>query len=299
MISGYVYTQEGVGMSSSKGTGVSPEEIIEERGADCLRYWAAGAGTGEDIIYEEKDVVRGRKILRKIWNASRFVGMHLDDYEGGEVELETIDKWILTRLNDVVEDCEEHYGNYEVSKVRRKMENFFKNVFCDNYLEIVKHRLYEIEEYGEESRQAALKTLYKGLISCLKVFMPIIPHITEEIYQKLFREREGVESINLTDWPSISEHYLDEESEELGQLAKDIIAEIRRWKSDQGIPLNEDLPSVRFGVDRETEERVTRVEGVIKGAINIDEITYEENADPGDGIKVQDQPVVIKDIQTP
>ena len=80
MISGYVYAEEGVGMSASKGTGVSPEEILDSEGTDCLRYWTTSAKTGEDIIYEEKDVVRAKKILTKIWNASRFVEMHLDDY---------------------------------------------------------------------------------------------------------------------------------------------------------------------------------------------------------------------------
>jgi len=274
MVSGYVYTQEGVGMSSSKGTGVSPGQIIEENGADCLRYWSAGAGTGEDIVYEEKDVVRGNKVLRKIWNASRFVGMHLDDYEDEDAELETIDRWILTRLDEVLDSCEGNYREYDVSKVRREMEDFFKNVFCDNYLEIVKHRLYEADEYGEESKQAALKTLYKGLLASLKVFTPIIPHITEEIYQNLFRGREGEESINAADWPEIDEEFLDEEAEELGELAKDLIAEVRRMKSEQGIALNEDLESVEVVTDDETREKIEEMEEVVKGAINIIEIDY-------------------------
>ncbi|MFP4116296.1 MAG: valine--tRNA ligase [Candidatus Aenigmatarchaeota archaeon] len=298
MISGYVYAEEGVAMSASKGTGVSPQDIIEEEGADCLRYWVASATTGEDLIYEEKEVTRGKKILTKLWNASRFVEMHLDDYENEEAELEDIDKWLLTELSEVLEECKEHYRSYDASKVRRKMEDFFLSVFCDNYLEMVKHRLYNLEEYGEESKQAALRTLYQGLLAVLKVFMPIIPHITEEIYQSLFREKEGVKSINLAKWPRIEEDLLDEEAREVGELAKDVIEEIRRWKSDEGIPLNREVALVQFFADSEHRDKIDGMLGVIKGTMNIKEVSYQRPVDSGKGIKVQNQPVYIKKIET-
>ncbi len=297
VISGYVYAEEGVGMSKSKGTGVSPEAIIADEGADCLRYWAASTGTGEDVIYKDKEVKRGRRILTKLWNASRFVKMHLDGYEDEEAELEEIDTWLMTKLDGVLSDCREHYMNYETSKVRRKMEDFFVGTFCDNYLEMVKHRLYNPEEYGEESRQAALKTLYEGLLACLKVFMPIVPHITEEIYQNIFRDREGVKSINLTDWPVVEDRLKDEKTMEMGEVAKDIIEEIRRWKSDEGIALNKDVRMVQFHVDSENRERIERMADVIKGTVNIEDISYQRPVDSGAGVKVQNQPITIKKIE--
>lgn len=246
VISGYVYTEEGEGMSSSKGTGVSPEKIIDEYGADTLRYWAAGAGTGEDIIYREKDVVRGQKILTKLWNASKLVKIHLDDYNGGEGELQTIDRWILSRTKKIIDECEEHYRNYEISKAREKMTNFFKHVFCDNYLEMVKYRLYESEDVPEDKRQSALFTLHTSFLSILKVFSPIIPYMTEEIYEKLFKDRIGKRSIHETDWPRLDERYLDEISEKIGEKSKDIIAKVRKWKSDHGIPLNREIGELRI-----------------------------------------------------
>jgi len=298
MISGYVYTEEGVGMSSSKGTGVSPDGIIEEHGADVLRYWAGGAGTGEDIIYQEKDVRRGNKILRKIWNASRFVGMHLEDLDPDlEEELEIADRWILTRIDEVAEECENHYENYDISKVRRNIETFFKNIFCDNYLEMVKHRLYEPETVGEESKNAAVNTLYRGLLACLKIFSPIIPHITEEIYQELFAETEGVKSIHLTSWPEIDGKYIDEELKELGEIAKDVIAEVRRWKSDNGIPLNEELKLVELRTDGGYIEKVDEVAELIKGAINIEEIEFQDSEESETLIEVQNQPIEITRIE--
>ncbi|MFP4045854.1 MAG: valine--tRNA ligase [Candidatus Aenigmatarchaeota archaeon] len=295
MISGYVYAKEGVGMSKSKGTGVDPEHIIEEEGADCLRYWAAGATTGEDIIYEQKKVVRGRKILTKLWNASRFVEMHINKYEEGDFEPEEIDRWILTRTKEMADRCEKHYRNYDVSKVRRTAVNFFKGIFCDNYLEMVKHRLYNPDEVGEESQQAAIHTLYEVLLSCLKVLSPIVPHITEEIYQNIFHEWEEKESINRTGWPEI-EKGIDEEAKEKGEIAKDLIATVRKWKSDNGIPLNEELAFIQVDASSEIQEKVEAMKDVIRGTINIKEISYQRTRDSGEAIEVQNQPIEIKKI---
>ncbi len=297
MISGYVYSEDGVGMSSSKGTGVSPVNIIEEHGTDVLRYWSAGAGTGEDIVYQEKDVIRGNKVLRKIWNASRFVGMHIEDFDpSGEPELEMIDKWILTKVDEVSKECKEYYENYEVSKVRRKIENFFKNVFCDNYLEMVKHRLYEADEYGEESKRAAQYTLYKGLLTSLKIFAPIIPHITEEIYQKLFRDTEEVKSLHLNEWTGIEQKHVDEESESLGDLAEEFIEEVRRWKSEKGIPLSEEVEEVKMSEDSEGKERIEKMESLVKGAINIQNVKFEDVEDPEEYIELDDGSIKINEI---
>lgn len=297
MISGYVYSNEGVGMSSSKGTGVSPVNIIEEHGADVLRYWSAGAGTGEDIVYQEKDVVRGNKVLRKIWNASRFVGMHIEDFDTSSTpELETIDKWILTRVSEVCEECKKDYENYGISKVRRRMENFFKNIFCDNYLEMVKHRLYEPEEVGKESQKAAQFTLYHGLLFCLKVFAPIIPHITEEIYQELFREKEEEKSIYLTGWAEIDEKFIDEEAKKLGELAKDFVAEVRRWKSEKGIPLNDELEIVQVDTDSETKEKIEKMKSLIKGAIKISQISFQPGESSEESIELENHPIELTQI---
>ncbi len=243
VISGYVYNKEGEGMSSSKGTGVSPEDVIQQYGADCLRYWAAGAGSGEDIVYREKDVIRGRKILTKLWNASRLVSIHLQEHEKEKKpNLPLIDRWILSKTKRVVDECEEHYLNYEISNVREKISNFFKHVYCDNYLEIVKYRLYE--DICEEKRLAALYTLETTLLSMLKVFSPIIPFITEEIYQQMFSAWEGERSIHESNWPNLS--LVDETAENIGESVKNIVAEVRKWKSDQGIPLNQEIGELRI-----------------------------------------------------
>jgi len=150
MVSGYVYVEKGMAMSSSKGIGKSPLKVVEEKGADVLRYWATGASVGEDLIYREKDLVRGQKILIKLWNAARFISLHLDK-KPEKANLKVEDRWILSELSRVIKEVEKGYKEYNPNKARRTIENFFKNVYCDFYLEMVKHRLYGEDDESKEA----------------------------------------------------------------------------------------------------------------------------------------------------
>ena len=265
MVSGYVYVDRGMAMSSSKEIGESPEKVIEKHGADVLRYWATCAGVGEDLIYREKDITRGGKIIIKLWNAARFVENHLKDYKPKEAKLEIEDRWILSELYKVIEEAEKSYREYNPNRAKRVIENFFKNVFCDFYLEMVKHRLYGDEE---ESKNAAKFTLYKTLLGILKMYAPIIPFITEEIYQTLFKEREGDVSIHVSEWPKSEE--ADEESLKLGKIAMNIISAVRQWKTGRHLPMSTEVSKVII----EDEQEIRKLERVIKGTLKIKEIEY-------------------------
>src|SRR3989344_443385 len=140
-ISGFV-TLKGEKMSKSKGNIIEPQDVIEKYSSDSLRFWAAGSKLGDDMNYQEKDVVTGQKTVTKLWNASKFSAMHLEDYNGSKVKLEVIDAWLLSRLQKVIKISTESFENYEYSKAKSEVENFFWNTFCDYYLEIVKDRLY-------------------------------------------------------------------------------------------------------------------------------------------------------------
>ncbi|HDI02723.1 MAG TPA: valine--tRNA ligase, partial [Candidatus Aenigmarchaeota archaeon] len=265
MISGYVYVDKGMAMSSSKGIGESPEKVIERDGADVLRYWATCAGVGEDLIYREKDITRGKKIIIKLWNASRFAETHLKDYKREKAELKIEDKWILSELYRVIEEAESGYKNFNPNKAKRAIENFFKNVFCDFYLEMIKHRLYGNDE---ESKKAAKFTLYQCLLAILKMYAPIIPFITEEIYQELFREHEGDISIHVSKWPEKGE--VDEKSLKLGRMATEIISAIRQWKTQRSMPMSAEVEKVVI----ESKEDLKEIEEVVKGTMKVKEIEY-------------------------
>jgi valyl-tRNA synthetase len=182
MISGHALDPHGKKMSKSKGNVVEPQEVIEKYSSDCLRFWAAGCKLGDDLPYMEKDLVTAQKFITKLWNASKFAIMHLGDYKGEKPKkLEAVDKWVLSRLSKIIKASTDSFTKYEYSRTRADVENFFWHEFCDNYLEIIKDRLYNPDRRGKEARISAQYSLYRTLVAILKMIAPIMPHITEEI----------------------------------------------------------------------------------------------------------------------
>jgi valyl-tRNA synthetase len=206
-VSGFVKL-EGEKMSKSKGNVIDPKKTMEEFGADALRFWAAGSKLGEDLNYQEKDLVTGKKFVTKLLNASNFVFMNLKGYKGSRPKkLEKVDMLFLRKLNLLVKRVTEYLQRYEYSRAKSETEQFFWHMFCDNYLEIVKYRIYN--EKGDK-KISAQYTLYQSLLTMLKLIAPIMPFITEEIYQTYFKKVEKGKSIHISNWPKTYALQLDE-----------------------------------------------------------------------------------------
>ncbi|MCX6709704.1 MAG: valine--tRNA ligase, partial [Candidatus Woesearchaeota archaeon] len=202
MINGWALDQHGKKMSKSKGNVIDPLEMISKYSADCLRFWAASSKLGEDVWFNEKEFVAGQRFVNKLWNASKFTIPHLSDYECRKPkEIELIDQWLLSKLSSLVKSCTEAFDSYEFVRVRLDVENFFWHEFCDEYLEIVKDRLYNSDKYEKKSIDSAKYALYTGFLTIIKLYSPITPHITEEIYQQFFAEKEKANSITISGWP--------------------------------------------------------------------------------------------------
>jgi len=188
-------------MSKSKGNVVRPQDVMEKFGADALRFWAAGSSLGTDLDYQEKDLVNGTKFINKLLNASNFVFMNLKDFDGKKPkQLELIDRLFLQELSGMVNSATESFVNYEYSKAKAETEQFFWKMFCDNYLEIVKKRVYNGKG---EKRLSAQYTLYQSLLTILKLIAPIMPFVTEDIYQNHFKKLEKEKSIHISKWPEV------------------------------------------------------------------------------------------------
>ena len=242
-ISGFV-TLQGEKMSKSKGNIIRPQEVLEKYGADALRFWAASSKLGEDFDYQEKDIVTGQKTIVKLWNAYSFISMHLKDFDHKKPKLEPIDQWLLLKLNSLVKECTGYFDKYEYSFAKSKVENFFWNTFCDYYLEIVKDRLYNPDKRGKESRKSAQYTLYNTFLTTLKLFAPIMPHITEEIYNDYFIKKEKDKSIHISKWPEQDKKLQDKKLEKLGDKFISVIKEIRQFKSKNNKSLKEPVTIV-------------------------------------------------------
>jgi valyl-tRNA synthetase len=227
-------------MSKSKGNVIDPKVVLEKYGADAMRFWAAGSKLGSDLDYQEKDLVAGTKMINKLINASKFVFMNLEDYKGKKPKkLEKLDELFLNKLNLLVKDSTENFVNYEYSKVKSDVEHFFWSDFCDNYLEIVKKRVYQGKGEKKVSAQYAL---YKSLLTMLKLIAPIMPFITEEIYQTYFKKNEKTKSIHICEWPE-EEKVKQKELDELFKFAHfvDILEQVRKWKSSNQKPMNSEI----------------------------------------------------------
>jgi valyl-tRNA synthetase len=259
MISGWLLDPKGKKFSKSKGNVIEPYEVIDKYCADALRFMSAGSKLGEDLPYQEKDVVTGMKTITKLWNASKFTFMHLKDYKKETPQsLEFFDKWILSKLNKIIKGSTEAFMKYEYSRTKLDVEKFFWQTFCDNYLEIVKDRLYNPDKRGEDARKSGQYALYHTLLNTVKLLAPIMPFITEEIYQDFFKDLEQEKSIHISKWPEYDKTQVDDKIEEAGNTLIAIIAEVRKIKTANSQPLNAPLKELIIDCKKELENSIKK-----------------------------------------
>ena len=234
MIHGFIMAPDGTPMHSSIGNVINPIPIIEEYGADALRYYACTCSMGIDHAFREKDVIRGRKLCNKIFNMGKFVGPRFDSRPEMPSALRLPDKWILSRYSEVVRNVTQHFDGYQFDKAMRDAENFIWHEFADHYIEMVKARKDDAAKY----------TLYTILLGSIKMIAPFMPHIAEEVFQEHFAKYEDKKSIHLSSWPESV--LTDKNAESAGDVLKDVIAAVRNWKSDKKMPLNAELNMVEL-----------------------------------------------------
>jgi len=280
VISGHAQDPHGKKMSKSKGNVVEPQKMIDKYSADALRFWAAGSKLGDDLPFQEKDLVTGKKFATKLWNASKFCFMHLEDFDLKEPStLEPMDRWMLSKVSKIIKDATTTFDQYEYSKTKIEVEKFFWHQFCDNYLEIIKDRMYNPEGRGIEARKSAQYGLYHGLLSIIKMMAPIMPHITEEIYQLYFASKEGDKSIHISKWPTLSRD--DPDSEQIGAVVTEAVEHVRRAKSEKKVSLKTPVSQLFIKAKIGLEE-FESVKDEIKAATRAEVIEYEKLAEESD-----------------
>ncbi len=271
LLNGNVLAPDGKKMSKSLGNVIPPDALIQQYSADAVRQWVALSGAlAKDRPFSYKDIQFAQTFINKLWNASRFVESALKGYEhehaGKTPKLRACDRWILSRLNRLVKGATENFENFDFHAVITAVHEFFWHEFCDYYLEDVKHRLYQTDVYGEESRRAAQYTLHLVLLDSLKLLAPIASFATEEIYQEVFAAREHSKSIHLSKWPSVDENMISEGDESAGALLNRIIAEIRKFKAENKLPLNADVEKVSLSLSKDEEKMLKLIDEEIKAA---------------------------------
>lgn len=234
-IHGIVRDENGVKMSKSLGNGIDPLLVIDQYGADALRmFLATGNSPGNDMRYSEKRVEACRNFANKLWNASRFVHMNIDDYDVKNelpATLETEDKWILHTLNNVAKEVNENLEKFELGIALSKIYDFIWNSYCDWYIELCKARLQSEGETAQNARQVLIYVLDE----ILKLLHPFMPFITEEIWQTIPHDTDG-KTVMLEKYPEYDPN-LDFpcEAEEMMKVMEAITA-IRTQRNEMNVP---------------------------------------------------------------
>ena len=256
MISGHGLDEQGKKISKRLGNYTEPGKIIEQYGADALRYWATGATLGENMRWNEDEVKMGKKTINKLWNVFKFSLLHLENFEPNNFrgELEPADKWILNELYETIKVVGKSFEEYEYSKAKNNIEAFFWNYFTDNYLEFIKYRLYT-EDKTSASYQAAREILFVCLNAIVKLYAPIMPFITEEIYQALFQNFEKVKSIHISSWPEARTDWkAGVEFKKEFSAVLEVINAIRKFKSESNISLGKEIDEFRISSEINLEK---------------------------------------------
>ncbi|UCD09854.1 MAG: valine--tRNA ligase [Dehalococcoidales bacterium] len=249
-ISGHGLSPEGHKLSKSRAVNVSdPLVMMEKYSADAVRYWAASSRLGEDSIINEDKIAAGQKLVTKLWNVARFSSSFILDFKPPETVplLLPTDKWVLSELQQLISDVSVSYRKYDHLTAKNRIEGYFWNTVADNYLEMVKSRLYDQPD-GSIQKESARYTLYKVLNTVLKLLASVMPYITEEIYQVLFTKHEDVNSIHLAKWPVVNPELEDGYAGSVGKVLVEIATQVRRYKSENELPMSAKLQFMRVTV---------------------------------------------------
>ena len=305
-IHGLVKDAQGRKMSKSLGNGIDPLEVIDQYGADALRFMlSTGISPGNDMRFQQEKIEAARNFANKLWNASRFVIMNIEDEDGNfkemakccddccgkacanstdfsRIPLKEEDKWMLNRINECIEYVDPAMDKYELGMAGQRIYDLIWNEYCDWYIELVKPRLWSDDE---EDKKVVRFTLVMCLKNMLKLLHPFMPFITEEIWGYL-PHGEGENQYLISEaWPEASLSYIYPEASKVLEITMDAIRAIRNIKAEKAV-----APSVKIKAtilaEGEKAELLKKGESYLKNLGNITELTFAGSKDeiPADSV---------------
>ncbi len=253
-----------------------PYQVIQQYGADSLRYWATRASLGNNLRYSERDVKEGKRLSTKLWNASRFALMQLEGFDPKSkmplAERTSTDRWVLHHLAKTIEKATESFEICDFAPARDAIDRFFWHNFCDYYLEMIKDRFWSKELYSDDARRSAQITLHHTLRQVLGVYAVFLPHITEELYQKIYQPLEGKKSIHLSAWPVVDKEAL--EPVEDGERLVAVLGAIRAERAAQKLANSARIERLTLDCPPDWKGRLEAVLPELKAAARAAEIVF-------------------------
>lgn len=257
LLHGLVRAEDGRKMSKSLGNGVDPMDIIDQYGADSLRYFlATGSSPGHDLRYSTEKVESVWNFINKIWNAARFSLMNIgDSFKFEDInlssDLSVADQWILTRLNETIDTVTQLSDKYEFGEVGRVLYNFIWDEFCDWYIEMSKIPMNGDDEVQKNVTRSVLSY---ALDRIMRLLHPFMPFVTEHIWQNLPHEGE---SIVTSAWPTVDASLVFEESKDVMEQLVEIIKAVRQSRLEVNTPLSKEIP-IKIQAKNETIQQLLK-----------------------------------------
>ncbi|EMF0178120.1 valine--tRNA ligase [Enterococcus hirae] len=272
LIHGLIRDEQGRKMSKSLGNGIDPMEVIEKYGADALRWFLSnGSAPGQDVRFSYEKMDAAWNFINKIWNASRFVIMNSEGMTVEDITLtgeKTVaDRWILTRLNETIAKVTELFDHFEFGEAGRQLYNFIWDDFCDWYIEMSKEVLYGDDAVSKQTTQSIL---VHTLDQILRLLHPIMPFVTEEIWQHI--PHQGT-SLVVADYPVVHPEFNDETASKGMEVLKELIRSVRNIRSEVNTPLSKPITLMIKINDPKTGQFLTENTSYIERFCNPEELT--------------------------
>ncbi|NGP45494.1 valine--tRNA ligase [Bacillaceae bacterium SIJ1] len=281
LLHGLVRDEQGRKMSKSLGNGIDPMEVIDQYGADALRYFLLTGGTpGQDLRFSMEKVESTWNFANKIWNASRFAMMNMEGFTYEEIDIEKApsiaDRWILNRLNETIVSVTRNFDKYEFGEAGRALYNFIWDDVCDWYIEMAKLPLYGEDEVAKNQARSVLAYV---LDQTMRLLHPYMPFITEEIWQHLPHEGD---SIVIAEWPKPSDVVADEDGSRQMVRIMDIIRAVRNIRAEVNAPMSRPIKLIVKTKTSEIAEELKTQSAYLKHFCQTEELTIDHKAEGSD-----------------
>lgn len=295
VISGHVQTEGKEKLSKSQDQKkLDPHVLLERYSADAIRYWTASAHLGVDVQFSETQISAGQRLITKLWNAFKFIYEHVGtkSIPGQKPEgLDVIDEWLLHGVAQVFKEYKEHFECFEFSGALQAIDTFFWRDFCDNYLEIIKDRLFNPGSYSTHVVQGTYWVLYHVGLRILQMYAAYVPFLTETLFAELYAKTVANSSVHSTKFTQYQDMSTFEHSYVLGQRFVLLVQEIRKYKTAQQLSLKAEIKELTlYSQDKDVLEALKNLEQTIKGVTRAQRCIFVEGS--------CEKPLVKKDNDT-
>lgn len=279
VISGHVLSGSKEKLSKSKGQkATSPEQLLEQYPADAIRYWTATSSLGTDTAFSETQLAAGNRLITKLWNAFRFIEEHTKNIETQTTPatpIGTVNEWILHEATRCFNQYQRYFAKYELNLALEIVNTFFWSTVCDHYLELIKNQLFNPDQYDAPLVASTKRTLHMLGLRILQMYAPFIAHVTENIYQEIYKSKKTSLSLHQTLFMEVQQDYFYEASATLMHTITMLVGLMRKAKTERQLSLKTSLQTLTL-VCTQTEQMnaLKTLDQLLKGVCQAQELIY-------------------------